>query len=367
MNWNKQRGYALLLTASIIILGISITALITARSIYFDQKQQNNERNQYLAFQAAEAGLEYGIANIYTNKANILSDLNNDGYIDGYTSATTTNVAFNNGTTYNVIYSNPVVSNFKTLQVTSTGSADNSATTRTVSQLMQIFPLLSSTPPSSIIAKGDVSLGGNLTVANVVSNTVTGTTIWSGGNVALAGSASTEAANGISSDKNGLNADVVHNDTGLSGLTSDQFFSGFFGSTKAVAQTNTDLVYTNTSDTNLSSTLNGVTGKSIWVNQTGGTASFSGNATIGSPTNPVVLVINGPFSANGNTTIYGFVYIIGDWNNGGGGTLAINGGMAVEGRLSSTGTPDVTYSNSIFSNLNQVGEYVKVPGSWRDF
>ncbi len=367
MNRKNQRGYALLLTAVIIVLGISITALITAKSLYFDQKELNNERNQALAFQAAEAGLEFGISYLYDNKSAITADTDLNGFIDGYTNAAITNVAFSNGTTFNVVYSNPVVNNFSTLQISSTGTSDNGSTTRTITQLLQIFPIVTGAPPASVIAKGNVALSGNLTVANTIVNTSTNNTIWSGGTVALTGSAETIANGGIGSDKNGINSDVVHDDAGLSSLTSEQFFSGFFGDTKANASTHADIVLNNSSNYNMSATLNGVTGKSIWVNQTGGEASFSGNATIGSAAHPVVLVINGPFKANGTTVIYGMVYIAGDWDNGGGGDLTVNGGIVVEGTLTSTGTPNVNYSPTVMQNLNGIGDYVKVPGSWRDF
>lgn len=363
MHIKNQRGYALLVTAIIIILGITITALITARTMYFSQKEQNNQYNQNLAFQAAEAGLEYGTAYLFNNEATIVKDLNNNGYIDAYNDSSLTNVSFIGGATYTVSMLNTIPTDFSTIEIVSVGSADNNATTRIIKQLVRIFPLMVSSPPAGVVTHSGVALNGNVTITNQE----TGSTIWSGGNVSLAGSARTDAGDGSGSDRNGLNSDVVRNDEGLSSLSGDQFFSGFFGRTKTEAQQTSDLVYNNSSNTNYSSLLNGVTGKAIWINQTGGTASLSSNATIGSADRPVILIVNGPFKANANIVIYGLVYVIGDWDNSGGGTVDVNGSIIVEGTLTGQGTPNVNFSNTILSNLSQVGEYVKVPGSWHDF
>ncbi|PWY57014.1 hypothetical protein DGG96_01205 [Legionella qingyii] len=359
-----QRGYVLLATSMMILLGIAITALLTIKTVDFDQKIENNFYRTSQSFMAAEAGLEYGLAYLEANKTAILVDTNNDGFIDTYTNAQITNVPFSNNTTYTITYSNPVFTNFNRITVTSKGTADNNSSSTTIVQIMQIYPFVPAPTPVPLLVKNNVNLSGSLTITN----TTTGTTIWSGGDTILSGSASTASNTSSGSNSAGLQTDVVHNDSSISSLSSDQFFSDFFATTKTLAQQSADITYTNNSTTNYSGLLNGVVGQSIWINQTGGSsASFSGSATIGSPTNPVVLVVNGSLQANGSTTIYGMVYIIGDWNNSGGGTLDIIGGAVVEGSITSTGSPNITYSTTVLNQLNKVGSFVKVPGSWRDF
>lgn len=363
MYTKNQRGYALLLPAIIILLGLTITGLVVSRAMFFNQKEQNNLNNQNLAFMAAEAGLEYGIGYLQNNEALVLTDANNNGYIDGFTNSSVTNVAFTNNTKFSIAYANTVVSNNQHLEITSTGSADNGTSTRVMKLQLQIYPLLASSPPAGLVAHKGINLSGNVTV----SNTQSGVSLWSGGNVALAGAASTQGSGGVTSDKTALNSDVIRNDPGLGNITSDAFFSGFFGQAKALVQQNSDIIYTNSSNANYSDLLNGVTGKSIWINQTGGTARLGSNATIGSAAKPVILIVNGDFQANATITVYGLVYVIGNWDNTGGGNLTVNGSVVVEGIMSGNGTPNVNFSSTILSNLSQIGEYVKVPGSWRDF
>lgn len=351
-----QRGYALLTTAVIIMLGITITALFTSRSMSVEQRSQNDNYRAHQAFEAAEAGLEFGIAYLLNNKTAIVVDANSDGFIDTYTSSQTSNVAFNNNTTFNITYSSPVVNSLNRIKVQSVGTSDNGTSSRTVVQLLQVYPYVPITAPAPLIVRGNVDLSGNVTITN----TAPGTTIWSGGTTGLSGAAITDTGT--------ASTGIVESDTGLSSMSGTQFFEAFFGTTKALAEQHADIKYTNGSDTNYSGLLDGVTNQSIWINQTGGSsAQLSGNATIGSAEQPVVLVVNGPLLANGVTTIYGMVYVVGDWNNTGGGTLNIIGSAVVEGSMNGAGTPNVTYDTSVLTNLNQVGAFTKIPGTWRDF
>jgi hypothetical protein len=113
--------------------------------------------------------------------------------------------------------------------------------------------------------------------------------------------------------------------------------------------------------------LGGLVGKVIYITQAPGTtATINSNVVIGSPEQPVILIVDGDFKFNGNATLYGVVYVIGDWNNTGGGNAAIYGAAIVEGDMSSTGTPELSFDTSL-ENLNNLTTLVKVPGSWRDF
>ena len=87
---------------------------------------------------------------------------------------------------------------------------------------------------------------------------------------------------------------------------------------------------------------------------------------IGSAQNPVIMIVEGDFKFNGGATIYGVVYVIGNWSNSGGGSALLNGAAIVEGNMSSTGTTDLDFSSSV-SNLSNITTLVKIPGSWRDF
>ncbi len=361
----KQQGYALLVTATMILLGLSITALVVGKSMYYDQKEQSSEYQQHMGFQAAEAGLEYGIGYLFNNESTVLQDTDSNGFIDPLSNSSVTNVALSNGGQYSITYTNTVADSYQTLEVAATGHASNGEAQRTIRQLLRIYPTLVNTPPAGIIAKEDVDLGGNVGIVN----TVTGTTIWSGGGTDLSGSAGTWTTSGgaASSDSGTIGPDIAQNDAGLSSLSNDAFFTMFFGQSKATVEQNANLVFNNSGNTSMNSSLNGVVGKSIWINQTGGEARINAGTVIGSPSQPVILIVNGSLKANGGATIYGVVYVIGDWDNNGGGNLDIIGAAIVEGSLSSTGTPNVTYDSSVLNNATEIGQYTKVAGSWRDF
>lgn len=98
----------------------------------------------------------------------------------------------------------------------------------------------------------------------------------------------------------------------------------------------------------------------------GTTATINSNAVIGSPQNPVILIVDGDFKFNGNATLCGVLYVIGNWSNSGGGSASIHGAAIVEGNMSSTGTPALNFSQNI-QNLNTITSLVKVLGTWRDF
>ena len=358
----KQSGVATFFIVMILAMVASIVAISSVDSQLSKQMIASNTLRENQAFEAAEAGLEYGIAHLKDNHLTILVDADNNGEIEAYSNAQTMNVPQANGTSYSITYTNPFPFNFELIEVSSTGVSSDGQISQTVSQQVRKVNYLQAVPPAGFIAKGDVAMGGNMTITN----TETGKTILSGGSVSLSGSAETNGGS-ISSDKKNINSDVTQNDSSIASLSGDAFFMTYFSMSKSQVKENADVVYTNSSNTNYSSLLNGVTNKVIWIDQsTGGTARLSGNATIGSISAPVILIIDGDFKANGSTTIYGAVYVTPDWHNSGGGNLEINGSVITEGQFSGTGTPDVTFSSSILNNTYGFAEFFKVPGTWHD-
>jgi hypothetical protein len=84
----------------------------------------------------------------------------------------------------------------------------------------------------------------------------------------------------------------------------------------------------------------------------------------------VILIIEGGasgFKLNGTADIYGIVYVIGDWDNSGGGNANISGAAVAEGEFHSTGTPNPTYDETVLNRLNALGTFARIPGSWKDF
>ncbi len=366
---SHQKGTATIIVVIVLTAVISTITLYSAESVQNSQRVTANTLREKQAFEAAESGLEYGISHIKENGTSIMVDSDLDGYIDPYSNSDTTNVNQANGTQYSFSYANPTLNDFDVITLSSTGVCDDGSVQRTIVQDLLKLTHLVNSPPAGFIARGNVTMSGNMSITN----TETGHTIWAGGNVALQGSASTTGSpttQGIStgSDKHAINSDITMNDASLSSLSNDEFFQNFFGMSKSQARDSANILYSDDSNVNYSDLLNGVVGKTIWLDHSaGGEASFSGNAVIGSPSQPVVLIVDGNFKANGTTVIYGAIYVAQDWNNSGGGTLDIYGAIIVEGAFSGTGTPNVEFSENVLNATNSIADYVKIPGSWRDF
>ncbi len=357
-----QQGVATLVMSVVLLGTMTVLGFMTAQTAITEQKVVANEYRATQAFEAAEAGLQYGSALLESDSARLVLDANSDGYIDAATGSDINDAALQNGAKYTVSYRNVTPGDFSLLEITSVGKSIDGTVLRTIKELYVNRTYISSSPVNSLTAKGTVDLSGNLTITNAN----TKRTIWAGGAVSLSGSASTDAGGGDGSDSGGLNPDVTANDAFLSSMTNDAFFEAFMGGDKTTLKSKADIKLSGSGLTNYSSTLNGKKGVSIWIDQSSGDAMLSGGV-IGSEEQPVILIVNGNLKFVGNNTIYGLVYVTQDWNNAGAGTIEINGAVVIEGNVSATGTPDINYSPLVNTNLQQkVGTHVKIPGSWAD-
>ncbi len=360
-----SKGAAVMITMFSLLLVSSLVVLSSAKSIKANTVVVRNQLFEDQAFESAEAGIEFGLVHLKENRSTIVADADSDGFIDSYTPSATTSVDNGNNTTYSIVYNNPTANNFDITQLSVTGTSDAGNVNKILTQLAIRIPFMENAPPAGFITYGGVNLSGNITIEN----TNTPTTIWSGGAVGLSGAANTNCGIGCGSDRNNTGTDMVENDAQLSGLSGDDFFENIMGMDKTTMQNSADINLTYGSNQNLSSVLDpdSNNGKAIWINQTGGTASFSGNSTIGSQAEPVILVINGDFKANGNTIVYGVIYVTQDWANSGGGTLTVHGAVIVEGDYSGSGTPNIIYDPLVLDNVTELTDFAKVAGSWRDF
>lgn len=367
---HKQSKKAKIGTASLVLTLILMT-VSTLVIIYManygvlqNKSVANTARNQQ-AFQAARKGLEFGINYLNLNRDTILAGPNG-GYIQNYTNASTTNVALANGATFSITYTNPVANNYDLIRISATGTSSDSTSTRTVSQLVQYGSVLLNEPTVPLTVKGSVSLGGNSKITNTHNNN----TIISGSTVSLGGSAQTTLSSGPSSVPGNVKSDVTQSNATLSSTSQSDLFASYFGTSTNNIKSAAGYYYTNNSNANYGGTLNGKTGSLIWIDQTSGTATVNGNATIGSATNPVVLVINGNVRFSGNVTIYGYVYILGISTTDLTGNVTVVGSITASDNLNATGSIQVVYSPTTLTNLQNNANmryYAKVPGSWRDF
>ncbi len=364
---NGKRKGAATLIMTVVLLAVSTLIIIFASNYsMMQEKTTANLTENTMAFAAAEAGIEFGINYLNKNSALILAGPVS-GFIPPYSDSNTTNVTFTNNSKFTVVYTNPVANNLTRIKITSTGVSGTNAATKVMSQEVQKGSILFSPGNTPLVAKGAVNMSGSSTIVNLTNPS----SIQSGGVVSMSGSSSTILSTGPSSSSGNIQSDIQANNSTLSSMSSSDFFSTYFGKTSNQVKSSMLNVYSNSTNTNYSSTLNGKTGTTIWIDQLAGTASISGNTTIGSAANPVLLVVNGDLKLSGNVTIYGYVFVLGTNDiDSITGNLQITGGIASTGSLLMSGSSTLSYNPTVISNLQNspaLNYYAKIPGTWKDF
>jgi hypothetical protein len=280
--------------------------------------------------------------------------------------------------------------------VTVKGWSDDCTAVRTITQCVGTYDVFRAGegPKQSFISKAGVGVFGNAKIINRYTNT----SIWSGGADAVHGSAyatylrpsgtttadftTAELDSEVESDNTqkvsdkttGNGIDVVTNDPTLASKTTstanlidpaqNQFFDMFFAQTKAEIKNAADaggqMLASGASP-------DGLTGL-IWVD---GDSSLNGG-TVGSATNPAILIVDGNFSVGGNPDIFGVIYVTGELSIHGG--PIIRGSVVAEnGSITSTGggNPTVVYK-PWGDGSNQAPPFITgtgavIAGSWKDW
>ncbi len=330
----KHQGAATLLITFVLFLSAVLIIIFAANYSSLQQKTSTNTYSNNQAFEAAEAGLEFGIQYLTTN-INTITATASSGVINyGPTDTNITNVSLANSSNFSVVYTNPTANDYTVIQVTSTGtSVDGTATRIAQQQVNQTSSL------STLTTQGNVNVSG-------LGGTVTGPyAVTAGGTV------------DSSAPQNGL---INQNVAAIASMSGAAFFQSIFGVTEAVMQAQST-VYTPASVPWAT-----VTGD-VWVN---GDVSLAGGTTGGSLAHPILLVVNGNLDLKGNAQIFGVVYVTGSANvDVGNGTVI--GALISQGSVALKGNGGVTYNASIINKLlagtSPFSLYAKVPGSWRDF
>jgi Tfp pilus assembly protein PilX len=326
----KQIGAATLLITFVLFLAAIFLMLYAVNFSRLQQKTASNSYNSNQAFEAAEAGLEFGMAYLNTNSATITASPTN-GYINyGSANSSLTNVSLANNAKFSVVYTNPTQNNYLLIQVTSTGTSADGSSTRTVRQ--QVYGGTSALK-YAITTQQNFTASGNVTVTGQ-NGVNAGGTVTGSGNINI--------------------SQTTANDTALANLSSDTLFSNIFGMSKSSMQSQSTY-YASGSGVNYSN-LSG----NVWINSG---VSISGNATIGTQANPVLLIVNGNFTGSGTATIYGVIYVMGTTTVSG--NFTVNGGLVSQGSITMSGTSSA-YNAQIVSQLTAHG-FSRVTGSWKDF
>ncbi len=364
----QQHGYVVLGVSLILLAVVTLIALFSGQALSTEAKIQNNTFRAQQAFDAAQAGLEYGINYAQTNKATITT-----GQVLAATQA--------DGSTYSAVL-NFVGGNNNTLNIVSTGSSPDGTATRIIMQVVMAVSGSGSIPPGPVISVGSM----NMTNSAVVTNKFGTTSIATGGTVSLVNSSETVLASGVSSTAGNIKSDIVQHDAALTGMSSATLQTTYLGEAITSFASVANTTYTGSGTTNYSSKLSGVDGKIIYINQGGtGTAQIVNSVTVGTTASPTTLVVNGNVTLTNSITFNGNIYATGTVTltnsvtvNGyvfGGAGVSLVNSSGVNGAVVSGGTVSaatnstfITYSPTILNANNTTGgsNYGKVNGSWQD-
>lgn len=378
-----QRGAATLVTSLILLLAITLMTFSSARVVVVEQRIAANDYRAKQALHASQAALERAVYN--SNLAAPSLGTVNTGVLPGSTSITAPCTVA--GICYRYVYASVLTPvNTALLSITATGWSDDGSATKTVVQYIKKYSLPSFTAPNGPVQSG--SNYSSTSNAIEITNSETGTVIEAFGTLDTGGK---EVAYITLDDGTTVPATVENgglapnaSTTGVEGTVDstaegEAYFQSIFGASKYEIR-NLSLPVACSGPCNSSLVNNGVVKSGnnitsygtpispyIWVT---GDTTINADTVIGSPTNPVVLIVDGGLTINGGATIHGFIYSTGSTTNPDtvlSGTANIVGAVASEGNLNSAGNLTIDFSSFDNSGGGSGPEfYVKVPGTWID-
>jgi Tfp pilus assembly protein PilX len=350
----KQQGMAALLVAVILAMIMGVMALTTTQTGLMEQRITGNELRAREVQEAAEAGLEYGVA--WGKKNPILNTVNcTAGSLPtGCPTALTTVAGSSTGETYG--YTLTYTKGTDAIKVTSAarGVADNTITAVSEAWIKQISFLTTQgeTAPPFVI---------NGTLTNV-----TGTPDINTGNPPGVAIITSQPVGEIDTGHFNLHGGTVNQDTFPATSTPawNYLFSIPLSSAIATAIANG---YDYPSHTLPATPGAGKEPFYVW------NSDFHISNDYGSPTRPVVIIItNGHCpKINGGPTIYGFIYFPASCSDQGWGNAEIHGTVISEGNITKVTANSLSIGNGIGGGGTDTSSFVpdvtRIPGTWKDF
>jgi Tfp pilus assembly protein PilX len=408
---STQRGLASLIVVVIIFVAMGMAMVYASRNLTMETRISGNQYRATLAMEAAEAGLEWATAML--NKSENINASCTTSAVSGdvsfkkkYLVVDTTNGAITAGagTVHAACVSNQNASGW-TCSCPAAGTAPSPSgvtpasgyrpsfavafVTSPVSGTVQLVSYGCTAPISDATCTGDgaatvrVAVGGVSGLATPPAAPLTARGRVSIGNAALGVINGDPSSNGITINA-GMDIDasnvrvtsvpgtppqstLVGNDVTLRNTTEDQMFATFFGMSKTSYKTLPSVKRITCPCTESTLTTAYAQGaRQFWLD---GNLEMNANITIGSETDPVLVVVDGTVEMRGDLRLFGVFYSTAiTWNNTGGGSALLQGAAISEGNYTGNGTPDYYYDPRVLTRLRyDLSSFVRVPGSWRDF
>jgi hypothetical protein len=363
---SEARGLVTTTVALLMLLVVSVLVFYVNKGIWLEQRTSINQYQAKQAFNAAEAGLEYvlSVLNATTGSPRRSTYLTASSAQPGTFSIATATVTGTPGAdlAFSVVIS--LVSGDSApadrFVLTATGGSDctTAGTLNTcrgravVSQIVELTPVLLSPPDDATSVYGATGINGN--AARLRNAEGVGYPLRTGSTLSFSGgSGSSVLVSSLTAGScTGSNKAMCNGFTSLA--SSSAFFSSFFGATLGDVQAMTTAV---TSDAGFSASTSGL----VWHQ-----GDLNLRSDLGTTTNPVLLVVNGNLTFNGNRDIVGFVYVTGNLTISG--ASSILGAVAAAGNATVQGNVDIEKNSTVLNQLKaSASSFNKVPGTWRDW
>lgn len=352
--------------STLLLFAISMITLFSTKSIILEQKISANSYRSEQAFFNADAAVNF--ISSYLNQ--------NEQQIDAAA------LAQLKSESAGLAELNQLSINAHVSEINVSGYSDDKSSNRPVRQLFSAVPIAGNGVGKAVSYPLISRLGVELNDQLFVNNAYETKTIWSGGEVVL-GNSSTHIASPTNNSENenklfpasgaGLSngIDIIEKDFNLRQLNKNAFFENFLNESavyvKRLAEDN--LLYFSVSEIQKLDGKNGL----IWLGD-GEKQITLDNAQIGTKESPVIMIVDssgGTFTTRGDITLYGLLYIRGNWSQTG--RVTVYGAVIIEGKMIATVDPELVnttihYSpNTLNPEKSLPGTMSRVMGSWKDF
>lgn len=235
---------------------------------------------------------------------------------------------------------------------------------------LALYPGLRSPPTAAITARNKIDVNGALDITNAEQG-ATGMAIKSGDDVDNKLLFSLKGPPGMPTKDM-----VVENDAqlGAAAFTADRLFASVFGVWPSTYREQPAAVIIDCSATCDSASIRDAANLNPGrvfiadgdVTLNGGT--LAAGTSIGTPTSPIALVVNGQLTFSGGAEVYGLVYVnTSTWNTTAGLGL-VQGALVAQRRIDGNGNFRVVRDRAVLEALRwTTGSFVVPPGGWRDF
>ncbi len=413
-----QRGAAALIVTSLLFFVMVLVTLFVNRNLVFEQRASANQYRATQAFEAAEAGAEWAMAQLNNPQrlgADCLPVADNTAtsfrnrYL-GQTSAAFAPRTWNNGPVAMALqptcvrsaagwscscpaHGAPVLSAPEgdgplpafslqflagdkpgTLRVLATGctslagaclagSTSNADAMARVDVTVGLLAGLRTPPAAALTTRGSVDADSAAFGAHNA-DPATGLALHAGTGIAASQARLTTPAGAPRASA------LLSHDASLAGLSTDQYFASYFGLDKERWKNQpavTRIVCSSDCGATITAAVAATEGSVlIWID---GDMALDGPVTVGSIDHPVVLVVNGTARLRGAVAFHGLLYGAAlSWNDSTAPGAVLRGAALSETHYTGNGAPELVYASGVLATLKtRSGSFTRVNGGWRDF